>query len=223
MSTTSSMPSVTGPVKEAMGYAKEEAGEKLGKPDMAQEGRDLRNRGRMEQGKDVLVGTPGLNDTHMAGGMMMQGKPCMCVTKAGGTGSCKCNASECADCKKTGCLGAAGTIPSAPVLQDIKAFNKGELHHVETVDKTHTDVFPTGDVTSKPATNAGHHTVAGTASTCSTSARECHQMKSDAELMKAKDSALPITERVGHGLTAVAEKTKALFSSSSTTSSSSTK
>ena len=49
----------TGHIKEAAGYVKEEAGEALNKPKMAQEGRDLRNEGRMEDGKLPKTSIPG--------------------------------------------------------------------------------------------------------------------------------------------------------------------
>ncbi len=51
--------SIKGRLKEAAGYVKEEAGEKLGKPAMAQEGRDLRNEGRVEDGKMPKNSPPG--------------------------------------------------------------------------------------------------------------------------------------------------------------------
>ncbi len=51
--------SITGAVKEAAGFVKEEAAEKLGKDQMAQEGRDLRNEGRIEDGKMPKLTKPG--------------------------------------------------------------------------------------------------------------------------------------------------------------------
>ena len=50
---------VTGSIKEAAGFIKEETGEKLNNDKMAQEGRDLRNEGRIEDGKPVKVTKPG--------------------------------------------------------------------------------------------------------------------------------------------------------------------
>ncbi len=46
---------VTGKLKEAAGYIKEETGEKLGKTKMANEGRELRNEGRVEDLKAPKV------------------------------------------------------------------------------------------------------------------------------------------------------------------------
>ncbi len=43
--------SIKGNIKEAAGFIKEETGEKLKNPQMAQEGRNLRNEGRMEDGE----------------------------------------------------------------------------------------------------------------------------------------------------------------------------
>jgi hypothetical protein len=54
--------SVEGKLKEAAGYAKEEAFEHGDSPEAkrkAQEGRDLRNEGRMEQGKAPKAAEPG--------------------------------------------------------------------------------------------------------------------------------------------------------------------
>jgi hypothetical protein len=54
--------SVEGKVKEATGYAKEEAHEHGKSPESqrkAQEGRDLRNEGRVEDGKAPKTTTPG--------------------------------------------------------------------------------------------------------------------------------------------------------------------
>ncbi len=51
--------SVKGNVKEAAGYIKEETGEKLKNQKMAQEGRDLRNEGRVEDGKAPKLHKPG--------------------------------------------------------------------------------------------------------------------------------------------------------------------
>lgn len=51
--------SATGKIKEAAGFIKEETGEKLGNDRMAQEGRDLRNEGRLEDGKPMKTTKPG--------------------------------------------------------------------------------------------------------------------------------------------------------------------
>jgi hypothetical protein len=54
--------SVTGKVKEAAGYVKEEANEHGKTPESqrkAQEGRDLRNEGRIEDGKAPKTTKPG--------------------------------------------------------------------------------------------------------------------------------------------------------------------
>jgi hypothetical protein len=54
--------SVTGKVKEAAGYVKEEANEHGKSPESqrkAQEGRDLRNEGRIEDGKSPKTTKPG--------------------------------------------------------------------------------------------------------------------------------------------------------------------
>jgi hypothetical protein len=54
--------SVKGQIKEAAGYVKEEAFENGESPEAkrkAQEGRDLRNEGRIEDGKPPKTGTPG--------------------------------------------------------------------------------------------------------------------------------------------------------------------
>lgn len=51
--------SFTGNVKEAAGFIKEETGEKLKNPKMAQEGRNLRNEGRIEDGKAPKLTKPG--------------------------------------------------------------------------------------------------------------------------------------------------------------------
>jgi uncharacterized protein YjbJ (UPF0337 family) len=191
MSTSSSMPKVTGPTKEAAGYAKEELGEKLGNVKMAEEGRDLRNRGRMEQGKDILVGQPGTGTTHEASDLK---------TKLEGMGAAK-----------------TGPVPSPPLLHDIQVYDKSHLLHVETIDKTH-----------PPLTGGLKKTVAGDKSgichgcegraashtSVNTETKEFHQMKAAEEMSMAKDSHLPFTERVGHAMTGIAEKTKAVFSSS---------
>jgi len=50
---------VKGSIKEAAGYVKEEAGEKMKNNKMAQEGRNLRNQGRVEDGKDPMLTKPG--------------------------------------------------------------------------------------------------------------------------------------------------------------------
>jgi uncharacterized protein YjbJ (UPF0337 family) len=51
--------SMKGSIKEAAGFVKEETGEKLHNQKMAQEGRDLRNRGRVEDGKMPKLTKPG--------------------------------------------------------------------------------------------------------------------------------------------------------------------
>lgn len=56
--------SVEGKVKEAAGYVKEEAfehGKSAKSQKKAQEGRDLRNEGRIEDGKAPKTTTPGTN------------------------------------------------------------------------------------------------------------------------------------------------------------------
>lgn len=53
--------SVKGQIKEAAGYVKEEVFENGDSPEAkrkAQEGRDLRNEGRIEDGKSPKTGTP---------------------------------------------------------------------------------------------------------------------------------------------------------------------
>ena len=54
--------SVKGRIEEGAGFVKEEAGEKLNKPGMAQEGRDLRNKGRVQDGKAPKLTVPGTTD-----------------------------------------------------------------------------------------------------------------------------------------------------------------
>jgi hypothetical protein len=57
--------SVKGKAKEAAGYVKEEAFEKGDSPESqrkAQEGRDLRNEGRIEDGKPPKTGKPGTDN-----------------------------------------------------------------------------------------------------------------------------------------------------------------
>jgi hypothetical protein len=57
--------SVEGKIKEAAGYVKEEAHEHSKTPEgqrKAQEGRDLRNEGRIEDGKAPKTGEPGTGD-----------------------------------------------------------------------------------------------------------------------------------------------------------------
>ena len=57
--------SVKGQIKEAAGYVKEEAFENGDSPEAkrkAQEGRDLRNEGRIQDGKAPKTGTPGTED-----------------------------------------------------------------------------------------------------------------------------------------------------------------
>ena len=51
--------SVKGSIKEAAGFVKEETGEKLNDNKMAQEGRNLRNEGRIEDGKAPKLTKPG--------------------------------------------------------------------------------------------------------------------------------------------------------------------
>ena len=53
------MNKVTGSIKESAGFVEEEVGEKLNDPKMAQKGRDLRNEGRIEQGKAPKLTPPG--------------------------------------------------------------------------------------------------------------------------------------------------------------------
>ena len=55
---------IKGNIKEAAGFVKEELGEKLGNDKMADEGRELRNEGRMEDGKMPKLTKPGTTDTH---------------------------------------------------------------------------------------------------------------------------------------------------------------
>ena len=50
---------IKGSVKEAAGFIKEEAGEKLKNNKMAQEGRNLRNKGRIENGEAPKTTKPG--------------------------------------------------------------------------------------------------------------------------------------------------------------------
>ena len=51
--------SIEGKAKEAAGFVKEEAGEKLKNDKMADEGRELRNEGRVEDGKPAKTTKPG--------------------------------------------------------------------------------------------------------------------------------------------------------------------
>lgn len=51
--------SAKGQIKEAAGFVKEETGEKLKNNKMAQEGRDLRNEGRIEDHKAPKTTKPG--------------------------------------------------------------------------------------------------------------------------------------------------------------------
>lgn len=51
--------SIKGNIKEAAGFVKEETGEKLKDDKMAQEGRNLRNEGRVEDGKAPKLTKPG--------------------------------------------------------------------------------------------------------------------------------------------------------------------
>lgn len=50
---------IAGKLKEAAGYVKEETGELVGSPNMAQKGRDTRNEGRLEDGKMPKTTIPG--------------------------------------------------------------------------------------------------------------------------------------------------------------------
>lgn len=57
--------SIKGEIKEAAGYLKEEANEHGKTPEAqkkAQEGRDLRNEGRIEDGKAPKASTPGTGE-----------------------------------------------------------------------------------------------------------------------------------------------------------------
>jgi hypothetical protein len=54
---------ITGSVKEAAGFIKEETGEKLKNAKMAQDGRNLRNEGRIEDGKAPKLTVPGTGAT----------------------------------------------------------------------------------------------------------------------------------------------------------------
>lgn len=51
--------SIKGNIKEAAGFVKEETGEKFEDDKMAQEGRNLRNEGRVEDGKAPKLTKPG--------------------------------------------------------------------------------------------------------------------------------------------------------------------
>jgi uncharacterized protein YjbJ (UPF0337 family) len=51
--------SVKGEIKEGAGFVKEETGEMLKNKKMAQEGRNLRNEGRVEDGKAPKTTPPG--------------------------------------------------------------------------------------------------------------------------------------------------------------------
>ncbi len=51
--------SIKGKAKEAAGFVKEETGEKLKDDKMADEGRELRNEGRVEDGKAPKTTKPG--------------------------------------------------------------------------------------------------------------------------------------------------------------------
>ncbi len=51
--------SIKGKAKEAAGFVKEETGEKLKNDKMADEGRELRNEGRVEDGKAPKTTKPG--------------------------------------------------------------------------------------------------------------------------------------------------------------------
>lgn len=54
--------SVKGAIKEGAGYVKEETGELLKDQKMAREGRELRNKGRVEEGKFPKTTKPGTTD-----------------------------------------------------------------------------------------------------------------------------------------------------------------
>ena len=59
--------SIKGQIKEAAGYVKEEAYEHGTSPEdkaKAQEGRNLRNEGRIEDGKKPMTTEPGTTDKH---------------------------------------------------------------------------------------------------------------------------------------------------------------
>lgn len=53
------MSTIKGKAKEAAGFVKEETGEKLKDDKMADEGRELRNEGRVEDGKAPKTTKPG--------------------------------------------------------------------------------------------------------------------------------------------------------------------
>jgi uncharacterized protein YjbJ (UPF0337 family) len=53
------MGSLNANLKDAAGYVKEETGEMLNSPKMAQEGRNLRNEGRVEKGEFPKMSQPG--------------------------------------------------------------------------------------------------------------------------------------------------------------------
>ncbi len=55
---------IKGNVKEAAGYVKEELGEKMNDEKMAQEGRNMRNEGRIEDGKMPKLTKPGTTGNH---------------------------------------------------------------------------------------------------------------------------------------------------------------
>ena len=55
--------SIKGNVKEAAGFIKEETGEKLKNKKMADEGRNLRNEGRIEDNKNPKTTEPGTGHT----------------------------------------------------------------------------------------------------------------------------------------------------------------
>jgi len=54
--------SVKGHIKESAGYLEEETGEMLKKDKMAEKGRELRNEGRIEDGKAPKTKKPGTED-----------------------------------------------------------------------------------------------------------------------------------------------------------------
>lgn len=58
------MGSVKSNLKEAAGYVEEETGEALDKAKMAQQGRNLRNEGRLEKGELPKKGVPGAGNKH---------------------------------------------------------------------------------------------------------------------------------------------------------------
>lgn len=53
------MSKLVGSIQEGAGFLKEEAGEKLGDKQMARDGRKLRNKGKIKQGKRQKLTEPG--------------------------------------------------------------------------------------------------------------------------------------------------------------------